>query len=321
MVAKTKQRKKNAGRAARAVRARGAMVPRSPSVSDKERRLLDLITDPCGAQLTGGYALSTEGIVQRFSRLVVPNPTNENSFAYIFNPVAHGANPFSAIRQRMANGISTSNDIGIDAPGEGFIDTNADHVATLAACMQVLYTGTLVNRKGYIGVCQASADVLQVLATSPNPGLVDLLTYCQHIAPITSEMVEVKWSPSIRNFKADNSSSETGGSYVDNSLMVVAIGVNPADFVVRFTSVYEYVPKFALGIPAPRATVAVPVGAGERIVTALNNAGVWWHNLGKIAGATGRMAMSIGYNAGRVFNAAQAVRGVASNAAMLALTL
>lgn len=258
-----------------------------PLGNDNERKLLNLILDPCNAEFTTGFAMSTTGIVQRFTKFIVPVATTENAFAYIWSPQDHGTS--TAIQQKLAVGTGVPTKISSDGPGEDFINANADTVSSLSACMEVLYTGTLVNRKGYIGVCQlphhVAADV-----NAANIDLPTLMTYCQAISTVPSAKIEVKWSPSLTNFTGNGSSTDaasTGG----NCLMVVAVGVNPNDFLVRFTGVYEYVPKYFQGVPAPRVTKQVPVGVGERIVSALDRLGVWWHNLSNV----GSNAMRMGY--------------------------
>lgn len=311
-------------RAARRAKRGGVRVMRrnnmAPMVSP-EARLLKLIADPCGAELVHGFATSMEGVVQRFNRFITPAATTETAFAYIFNPASHIATGgAAAITQKLAVGTGAPTNVQTGGPGEAFLEANSDYAAPLAACVEVLYTGKLVDRQGYIGVCQVNAQVALDIA-SGTTDLPTLLTYCQHVAPVPSHSVEVKWSPSIRNFTSQNATSEGGSSTQDNCIIVVAVGVEPSKFVAKFTTVYEYLPKFTLGLPAPRVTKTIPVGAGERIVSALDRAGTWWHNLGNAAAAAYRMGGSAIYAAGQVgrtVRAAQSALGPAT--ALLALT-
>jgi hypothetical protein len=113
--------------------------------------------------------------------------------------------------------------------------------------MEVLYTGKLVDRKGYIGVCQAPWYVMDDIKNG-NTDLPTLLAYCQAIQPVGSEAVEIKYTPTLRNMIGSISAGENNVG-TDNVLMVVAIGVDPNQFVVKFTAVYEYVPKLRWGCP------------------------------------------------------------------------
>lgn len=271
-------------------------------------KLLRLIVDPCGAELTTGYALSSTGLVQRFTRYITPAVTTENAFAFVWNPTGQGA----AITQKTATGLGTPVNSPTTGPGEAFVESNAEAASTLAACIEVLYTGTLVNRKGYIGVCQTNWNVLAAVA-SGNTDLGTLMSYCQAVSPIPSDTVELKWSPSMRNFVATNTTDE-GGNATDNALMVVAVGVSPNDFVVRFTAVYEYIPKFTMGAPAPRVTKPLPANVGERIITRLDQAGHWWHNVGTTLDSLNRLGNQVVYGAGQAFRFARGVSRVAGAA-------
>jgi hypothetical protein len=270
--------------------------------------------------MTTGFALTTEGVVQRFNRILTPVATTETAFAFIFDPLGHsGSDPAICTKLAASGGAVPSTTYGT-APGEAFLDAQADSVSTLAACMEVMYTGTLVNRKGHIGVCQVAGHVAADIRSGSVP-LTDLMAYCQHIPPVPSHTVELKWSPSIRNYTSQNFSNEASAPVNENQLMVVAVGVNPLDFIVKFTSVYEYVPKFALGLPAPRATKSIPPNAGETIVSTLDRMGVWWHNLGGAAAAAYRMGGAAYYAAGQVARTGIAYGAVAKQLAGAAVPL
>jgi hypothetical protein len=285
-----------------------------------EAKLLDLITNPCEAELVNGYSTTTTGIVQRFNRFITPVAGTETAFAYVFNPCSQtDTGSFASIVQKLAIGGGTPSNLTTAGPGHAFLDAQADNVGCLAACIEVLYTGKLVDRQGYIGVCQLPYNVATDIANGTTD-LPTLMAYCQQVSPIPSHAVELKWSPSIRALSANAQVTETA-SGIDNCLMVVAVGVNPNQFVVKFTTVYEYQPKFALGLPAPRATKTIPIGAPERIVTALDRMGHWWHNLGSAAAAAYRMGGSMVYAANqtaRLARGAQAALGPATT--LLALT-
>jgi len=289
-----------------------------PLGDNKVSRLLNLITDPCGAELTHGYGMTTEGIVQRFNRFITPVATSETAFAFLFSPCNQQNN--TAIYQKLAVGAGVPTTVGSGGPGEAFFENNADVVAPLAACIQVLYTGKLVDRKGYIGVCQLSARSGIDIAVG-NTDLPTLLSYCQQVSPVPSHAVELKWSPSIKNFTAQNGVAESDASWAENMMMVVAVGVNPSDFVVKFTGVYEYVPKFTLGQPAPRATMSVPPNVGSHIVSTLDRMGVWWHNLGDAAGAAFRLGASAAYGIGQVARTARAYGSTAAQLGRAAVPL
>ncbi|APG76236.1 hypothetical protein 2 [Changjiang tombus-like virus 12] len=272
-------------------------APRPRMVSNEEK-LLKLIMDPCGAEMAHGYALSTEGVVQRFTQYFTPTATTETSFAYAINPAYYGPGGVNQVLGTGTGAIGTA--ISAPLPGQTFVDANADTVSTLAACVEVLYTGTVVNRKGYIAVAQGPSEQIYSTITTPTVTFNGLVTLSNAVAPVPSAAVSVKWTPPVANFIGSASAIETDSHYQSNSILVTAVGVNPNDFVVRVTVVYEYAPKVGLGMPLARATRVTPVGVGERITSTLDRMGHWWHNLGDAAAAASRLGNRVVYGAGQV---------------------
>jgi len=270
-----------------------------------EQKLLRMVTDPCGAELVSGLGLATHGICQRFVRYLTPVATTENAFALIWNPNSQSSTSAVTLKVAAAGASSPATTPG-PGPGETFLENNSDAMATLGACIEVLYTGKLTDRQGYIGVCQAPMYVLQDMANGTSP-INDLMTYVQAVQPIPSNAVEVKWAPILQNYLQNAGVRETDFSATGNGLMVVAIGVEPSKFVIKLTQAVEYIPKNINGIPAPRVTKTVVPGTAEKVVSTLDRIGAWWHNVGDTAQAANRMG-------GRMLYAANQVARFASNA-------
>lgn len=281
-----------------------------------EAELLRLIADPCGANLVHGFGLGTRGIVQRFVKYLTPVATTETAFAYYFNPSDHST---AGITQMLGNATGAHTNISTTGPGETFLDANADGISTLAACVEVVYTGKLVDRRGYVGVLQGPSLALSDAVATSVP-LADIMSLSQAVQPVATSATTVKWIPNQLDLTGD-SRTEAGLRTNTNAIIVVAIGVNPNDFVVRFTAAYEYAPKVSLGMPASRPTITVPPGAPQRIVSALDRMGAWWHNVGDAAAAAYRAGGQMVYGMNQ---AARLVRGTARAlepaAALLALT-
>jgi hypothetical protein len=263
-----------------------------------------MVLDPCGAELVSGLGLATHGICQRFVKYLTPVATTENAFAVIWNP--NNQSPTSAITLKVAAAGATSpGATGTGSPGEAFLETNAEGVATLGACMEVMYTGKLTDRQGYIGICQAPWYVLNDIAAG-TASLLDVMTYVQAVEPIPSESVELKWAPILQNYLQSGGVLENNARSDGNGLMVVAIGVEPSKFVIKFTHAVEYVPKNINGIPAPRVTKTSAPGTAERVISTLDRIGAWWHNVGNTAQAANRLG-------GRMLYAANQVASFARN--------
>ncbi len=317
----SKSRKPKAGPKKSRVRNQAMRTRAAALASSYEEKLLRMAVDPCGAELVGGLGLPSAGICQRFVKYYQPTvATTENNFFYIWNP--NNQSPTSAVTYRASIGTAAPSVFATGpSPGEPFLESNAEAVATLGACMEIMYTGKLTDRKGYIAVCQAPWYVLNDIAASSTTPLTDILTYCQAVSPVPSEAVEIKWAPTMLNLTQNAAVSETGSRTDVNGLMVVCIGVSPTDFVVKLTQAVEYTPKNINGIPAPRVTKTIPIGAGERVVTALDRMGHWWHNVGDALTAANRLGGRFSYaanQAARFVRGASALRGPATT--LLALT-
>lgn len=295
-----------------------ALRPRQHMPTNEEK-LLRLIMDPCEAEMAHGYALSTEGVVQRFTQYFTPAAATETSFAYAVFPGTYTANGVVQFLGTGTGAIGTG--IGAPLPGQSFLDVNSDSVSTLSACVEVLYTGKLTDRKGYISVAQGPGSVIGDATNVTTNTFGQLVSLSNAVAPIPSSAVSVKWSPTVANFNGASNINETGFIPSSNAIIVSAIGVNPNDFVVRVTVVYEYAPKIGLGMPLARVSRITPPNVGERITSYLDRIGTWWHNLGEAAAAASRMGNKMVYGAGQVAGFTRGViRASETATTLLALT-
>jgi hypothetical protein len=306
----------------------GAIVPAKPKprmisniMSAYESKLLKMIVDPCSAELVPGLSLPAGGLCQRFTKYYNIGVTTENTVSMFFNPNSQSTTGGVIFRAAL-NTASPTYLFTDETPGQAFLETNSEYCSVLGYCVEVLYTGKLVDRRGFIGVCQAPwASLNDVSAATLNPST--LLPYCQATQPVLSEAVSVKYVPTLASFTGNGNTSELGQNGNLNGIMIVLNGVDPLNFVVKVTVAYEYTPKATtgFGIVAPRPTKTVPVGAAERIITALDRMGNWWHNVGDTVAAAGRLGGHVLYGAGQVARFARTAAQIARPAAtVLALT-
>nr|WRQ65661.1 hypothetical protein [Tolivirales sp.] len=299
-------------------------VARPRVVDDNELKLLRLIMDPCSADLVNGYALSTRGVVQRYSSVFSITGTNTTQGAVAIFPCDYAG---GAIRMYSSTASSTALPTPVvrPLPGQAAIDAVADNVTTLAACVQVIYTGTELDRKGYIGVGQGPFGGLldTFVTTGPGPANFDnVLASCQMVTRTPDSPVELKWSPTVSNFNGGQGVEEAGYSTSNNGLFFVVNGIPTTDYMFKVTVVYEWMPKATIGMPLPPVGRTIRPGTAERITSALNSAGMWWNNLMQLGGATSSMLEMAGRGANRIGKAAYSNRALLAPAttAMLALT-
>lgn len=303
---------------------RPTRIARPRIVDDNELKLLKLIMDPCSADLINGYALSTRGVVHRYSSVFSVTGTNTTQSAVSIFPCDYGA---SAIRMYSAgsSGAALPTPVTRALPGQVALDAAYDNITTLAACVQVIYTGTELERSGYVGVGQGSTSGLldTFVFTGPGPATFDnVLSSCQMVTRTPDSPVELKWAPTISNFNGAQGVEENGYSTSNNGLFFVVNGVNTTNYMFKVTIVYECLPKTTIGMPFPAVGRTIRPGAAERITSALNSAGMWWNNLMQLGGAASSMIEMAGRGVHRAGKLAYSNRSLLAPAAtaMLALT-
>jgi len=286
-------------RAKKALKARARPKERpTPDVALlRERELVELIMDPCRAKLTGGFGLGTTGIVQRFSKFyTVPfnslaTPTGDLCFTVEPNKGGTGV----TISQFGWNGSPPwqFQDVYNSLPHTTFCQANADSVSVLACCVEVYYTGKVVDRAGYAGVLQTKQTSILDMVTPYGGGAKadpdQRMAMCQATGVIAQEAMSVKWIPTVGTLTSSSfPESDTGVAADDlknsNAILIQLRGVtDPLKFTLRVTTVVEYIPKASTYQTAPRPTQTVPAGAPQRIATHLDRAGDWWHSVGMLA--------------------------------------
>lgn len=90
---------------------------------------------------------------------------------------------------------------GVPAPGTNWLNSNAGSVRAVAACVQVMYPGSELNRAGVVGVGTAPAETLvdNIAAINGGGGInvsaAVVRTTCAHVERMPATMVEAKWYP------------------------------------------------------------------------------------------------------------------------------
>lgn len=271
---------------------RGVSNTAASAASVQETELLNLIMDPCNGKLVNGFGMSSKGIVQRFTGNFVPGVATDTAGYFSFDPAQFGG---AALRWGASNSSGTAPGAlsSSPAPGSTFLDVQSEWCSPVAACMEVFYTGSALNRSGLIAVGQApTAAVFDLFSTLQTPD--NVITMCQGQSPLPSSTVEIKWSPGLTNFVGGMSAAETDYSREGNAMFVAFRGVKMSDIVIRVTIVVEYTPKQGSGIPYPPVGQVIKPGTGERIVSALGSAGTWWNNLDHFMGGMARAARAVG---------------------------
>lgn len=258
----------------------------------QEAELLNLIMDPCSGRLTHGFGASTRGIVSRFTGFITPGSSSQTGGYLVVDPSSFGTSGVrwaaAADSAAVPAALNTA-----QLPGGAFLDNAADWCTSVAACAEVMYAGAALNRSGIIACGQAPANAIDDLITGL-PAADVLFGMAQSTAPVQSKTLEVKWSPGLSSFNGVNATAETARVSDNNSFFVAFSGVKMSDIRVKITVVIEYAPKSGNGMPYVTVGTAIRPGAGERIVTALSNAGTWWNNFNHMVGMAAHSAARYG---------------------------
>lgn len=295
MVNKTAPKKRNARRRA----ARRGPSPRAGPAFDKAS--LDyaaLLADPCNGPLVSGpFGDGSGGVVSRFERdILINNSATDVGAALVFIP---------GLAQVQGSSAPITNDTGTiafvsigttDMPGNNFLTSNAGQFRCLAACIQVYWPGTELNRSGIISMGQFPADIV----TDAVVGTSDIRTASPYVERMPDGMSELKWRPT-----AYETTWQRVGNVQDTStdwdkytaLAVSATGIPVSTGIrVRMVAVYEWIPRpgTASGLTTIHRTT-VKTGSLSNILSALDRTGDWMYNGAMKAGhALTSMARGVG---------------------------
>lgn len=181
-----------------------ARVPRLMATLDRAAvEWAALLNDPCNARLT--YACYPVGdsnsILMRVeSDTILFSGSTETAGQMVFVPGLGIALTNLTPATSDTSGSTLTRNASI-SPGEGFIAANAASLRCVAACTQVTYPGTELNRSGVVGIGLTGAgNFLSNLTTGEGGGNANasaqtLRILTQHVERMPSTMVECKWFP------------------------------------------------------------------------------------------------------------------------------
>lgn len=270
-------RKKKKGPGSQAMVVRGAPVrmgaPQRPLLDKAAAEYAALIKDPCNARLTNTIWPGAEGsIVSRFeSDQIIFNDATATAGLLVFVP-----NNQSVWRNAtLATSDTTTTTISNIAAGPGatFAFASCGTIRCVAACAQISFPGTELNRSGlvscgvmpfgdfYLNIDTSAGGVAAPTATT----VANVRTLTQHVERTPQNMCEVTWFPGPGDMKpwtpGQGASNQTAITQTGdcNALVLTCAGL-PAGVGarVRFVAVYEWTPKQAQGlvstVEAPRSS-------------------------------------------------------------------
>lgn len=241
-----------------------ARVPRGGMVTGAEKALRDyiaLLKDPCNGPLVGPVGATANGYITRFESTITVNPNQPNWYIR-WTP---GAMSFTASNPDGLRGFESATVTGAlvstfsndEAPGYSFLHSTCTTYRCLAACAQIRYTDTEVNRRGIIGttICTGVRDVANIK---------EAMNITVDRARVPDQSLEVLWQPGdgdelFTTRQTSTHDSETSGR--KNAIWLAGTGCLAASVSVRLVVVYQWTPasddNIILPVPAPGTGVTM----------------------------------------------------------------
>jgi hypothetical protein len=250
-MAKSKQRK-SGKKAGKQGPAKARMLKGLDEAAAAWARLLD---DPCAALLappcypTG----SGGGTLVRVEADYVYGGGANTAAAVLFTPALMGTNPGSVQDVSMSGFVAVtdatstawnSTDLFAFQPGSS-TGAQWSGVRPVAACVQMYWPGSELNRQGIVSLGNVSAGLLESTPTTVS----FLRTLSQNVQRTPEGMVEIKWRPgeADNQFLNPNAPPATNATLAGhNSILVTWAGI-PVSTGMRFRAVVVYEVQFNTG--------------------------------------------------------------------------
>jgi hypothetical protein len=255
------------------------------------RAIAQLLNDPCKAPTVPIYG-SLRGYLARMSNIQslalagaagaksgycvwfpsYSNPANRNTSAanpinfFIFNNSTTASFPTTADFGHAAAGSTTTAVSLSDPAGAFLLSTTCQDLRSMAACLELEYTGTTVNGSGVVYPLKNIPLTSFILANGGNPTIDQMMQYADTSVRGTS-MTDIKWRPTDESMWFKDSyvgaytpsatpGNNTGISVSEQRNPPMGIGFaytnisSTSDYNVKATKVFEWRPEMVSGLSA-----------------------------------------------------------------------
>jgi len=228
------------------------------------RRILDhaalayakLLSDPCSAPLAHPIYAGSEGgiLVKAESVFTFCNAASDQYGLLHWTPGAIGSN-----NTELLSYFGSTNTGAVVAsaltPGKVFLAANATGVRCVAACMQVTYLGTELNRAGSISMGRTQGSLVDVATTNVS----NVESALEHFSRTSDETVELRWVPANMDQSFTDPTVSTPTQERDRKSAITFVNQNQVGgtgFRIRLVAIYEYQPLAGTGITTPSSARA-----------------------------------------------------------------
>jgi hypothetical protein len=263
-----------------------------------------LLSDPCTASLCHPvYSGSDVGYLGRFEHdftLDALNAATSTAGALLFAPGCIGVSASETLSSAGNNAVMKlggSTDIVTDSsnlpwkcvnpaaqPGSTFFAFGSEACRPVAACLQIHYTGTELDRAGTISLARVNAGSI---LNSDNAVVAQLRTASQYVDRTPQTHYEVIWTPSDGDQLMSDPSLITGQRQTErkNGLLLTFSGIAPSKLRARLVVIYEWIPESTQGLIIDTTSRNKSFNTLDHVLNALDGAGRWWLKNGSTIGA------------------------------------
>jgi hypothetical protein len=283
------QKNKNGKKNTRRVRSRP--VPRGVgrSLTPAESKYMELLRNPCTGPLVRAPGSSEGGSIIRFETDFITGNGATSTAGFLnwapgaynnFTPNAYGPGGVVASAVNDTTAVSVANLVPAEMPGYTFLQNNASSYRCIAACMQIYWPGSELNRSGIVSAAQGTYGLLSI---GTNVATQQVRSLSPHVERMPTDMIEAIWAPSYSDglFRANNPVTTTGTIPEDghSSLLCSWAGIPVSTGVrIRLVGVFEWRPKI-LGLVLSSNTADSGGGSVQFVRTVLDHIDPnWWYH-------------------------------------------
>lgn len=253
------------------------------NVDDLSRltRHVNMIIDPCNAELGPTAYRGADGIVSRFRNVVdITGTAGKTGFVYVYYPAY---NTYYYLNVNAGDLVSIAALPNFAGPGQAYLLSSGDSQRAVAGCTAISYTGTELDRSGII-----YSGVVPAAALGSARSVSQIVSLLQHETRTPDVPIELKWSPSAveEEYWASGAAVPEGAG--DRNLLVyVGFGLNAATTSANFTLINTFIaewrPEAGLGLSNPNPSSHDVPGGLEKVRSVLSRMGNWWYSAAKTA--------------------------------------
>jgi len=275
------------------------------ALDQKAREYARLLADPCHAPLVHPvYAGSDGGYVIRTSVLgTYGNLASSSTCAVLLwtpgDPAVSGSNNASFLYGEAATPLTaltvSARGLG-ETPGLTFLNTNASVVRCVAACIDISWAGTELNRQGFVEFGNVNAGYASngSIITAFQAG--NNLERGQRIGEGDATVV---WRPATGDQMYTELQTGASSTYARNNALMVVLRNLPAGgsgVQFRLTAVYEYQPSVALGVNTPMSSRNASANTLDQVINYLDGVGDWVNGATRVATSAYRVGQALSRN-------------------------